>query len=61
MMDRFHQLLIMGIGASVGLTILLFQLQWEVVIALQDDVTIVRESVARIEGGLNRYWINGTG
>ena len=61
MMDGFHKLIIMGISASIGLTLFLFNIQWEAVTGLQNDVTIVRESVARIEGGLNRYWINGTG
>ncbi len=53
-------MLIMGISASIGLTLFLFNIQWDAVTGLQDDVTIVRESVARIEGGLTRYW-NGTG
>ena len=50
-------MLIMGISASVGLTIFLFTLQWEIVTALQSDVTVVREDVAYIKGSLDRYWL----
>jgi len=60
-MDGFHKLLIMGISASVGLTLFLFQvIEWPAIVALQEDSTIIRESVARIEGKLDTYW-NNTG
>ena len=50
-MDGFHKLLIMGISASVGLTMFLFQvIEWPAIIGLQEDTTIIREDVAYIKG-----------
>ena len=43
----------MGISASVGLTLFLFGLNWEVIQTIQEDVTVVREDVAFIKGLLN--------
>jgi len=50
-MDGFHKLIIMGITASVGLTMFLFQvIEWPAIVALQEDVTIIREDVGYIKG-----------
>jgi len=49
-MDGFHKLIIMGISASVGLTMFLFGLEWDIITSLQKDVTVVREDVAYIKG-----------
>jgi len=55
-MDAFHKLLIMGISASVGLTLFLFNLEWDIILGLQTDVTVVREDVAYIKGQIDKYW-----
>lgn len=52
-MDGFHKLLIMGISASIGLTLFLFNLDWGVIQTIQADVGVVREDVAFIKGLLN--------
>jgi len=48
----------MGISASVGLTMFLFGLEWEIIIGLQEDVTIVREDVAYIKGTIEAWTIS---
>ena len=58
-MDNFHKLLTMGITASIGLTVLLFNLEWDIIIGLQEDVVVIREDVAYIKGTINN-WYNGT-
>jgi len=60
-MDGFHKLIIMGISASVSLTVFLFGLEWDIITGLQEDVTVVREDVAYIKGSIDRYWLNSTG
>jgi len=45
----------MGITASVGLTIFLFNIEWSVITGLQTDVSIVREDVAYIKGVLEAW------
>ncbi len=60
-MDGFHKLLVMGISASVGLTMFLFGLDYDLTIGIQEDVSVVREDVAYMKGLMNRYWLNGTG
>lgn len=51
-MDSFHKMIILGISASVGLTVFVFN----IVLGLSDDVTAVREDVAYIKGTLDAYW-----
>ncbi len=51
----------MGISASVGLTLFLFGLNWDVIQTIQGDVTVVREDIAYIRGSLDAYWFNNTG
>ena len=47
----------MGIGASIGLTLFLFQvIEWPAIVELQSDVTIIREDVAYIKGQIDKYW-----
>jgi len=61
--DGFHKLLIMGISASVGLTLFLFQvIEWPAIIGLQEDVTIIREDVAYIKGSITSIeaWYNSS-
>jgi len=53
--DGFHKLIIMGISASVGLTMFLFGLGWDFMQGVADDVTVVREDVAFIKGILARW------
>ena len=54
-MDGFHKLIIMGISASVGLTVFLFNIEWSVITNLQTDVSIVREDVAYIKGVIESW------
>ena len=60
-MDRFHQMIIMGISASVGLTVFLFGIEWDFLTGLSEDVSVVREDVAYMKGLMENYWLNGTG
>ena len=54
-MDGFHKLIIMGISASVGLSIFLFNLGWDVILGLQDDVTVIGQDVAYIKGRIELW------
>ena len=51
-----HKLLMLGIAAGISLTIFLFQLSWNEILSIGEDVTIVRESVARIEGRIDSWY-----
>ena len=51
-------MIIMGISASVGLTMFLFNLEWDVITNLQSDIGVVKEDVAYIKGVLEA-WTEG--
>ncbi len=52
-MDNFHKMIVMGITAVAGLTVLLFNFEMTMIIGLQEDVGVIREDVGYIKGVLN--------
>ena len=48
----------MGISASVGLTVLLFNIGFGVVMDVTEDVTVIREDVAYIKGKIEAWDAN---